>query len=200
MSLSAITPSRNGRGPAPATNIRTPRVRRSCLRSRQRCRSAQQAELQREAFVNRLLRRRLAGLVIDDCDAAVGKAVDAVDAALDDHTGDRRLAADLRLQRSRPVAWFVCSSLRSSRSLPAAAAPTAPAASGGSPRPASSASAPAASFAGSQSSCSASPRTPRGQHCPSSARCGRHRRVARRAAGSPAHRRRRDRPSADRQR
>ena len=43
---------------------------------------AEQAELQREAGLDRFLRRRLAGLVVDDREPAVGKAVDPVDPAV----------------------------------------------------------------------------------------------------------------------
>ena len=92
--------------------------------------------------VDRLLRRRLAGLVIDDREAAVGKPVDPVGPAVDGDPGERRFAADLRLERPPPLGLVArAPAPRSSRSPPAGAAPTARAASGGSPRPAASCSA-----------------------------------------------------------
>ena len=52
----------------------------------------EQPELEREAGIHRFLRRRLAGLVIDDRQPAVGQAVDAVGLAVDNDRGDLGLA------------------------------------------------------------------------------------------------------------
>ena len=115
---------------------------------------AEEAELKREAGLDRLLGRRLAGLVIDDCEPAVGKPVDPVGPAVHGHAGD---AASPRLRPAADAALAPgCSApaRQSSRSPRAVAAPTAREASGGLLSPASRRSARARSLSGLQWSCS----------------------------------------------
>ena len=62
----------------------------------------EQAELKREPVLDRFWRRRLAGLVIDNRQRALGKAVDTVDFALENYSGDFGLALDFGGERDAP--------------------------------------------------------------------------------------------------
>jgi hypothetical protein len=60
---------------------------------------AEQAQLQREAGIDGLLRRRLAGLVVDDGEAAAVQTIDTVGLAVEQDAADFGFAARFRRQR-----------------------------------------------------------------------------------------------------
>ena len=91
------------------------RVRRRRPGSRRAGNQPEQPELEREAGIDRFLRRRLAGLVVDDRQPAVGQPVDAVGFAVENDAGDLGLAADLGLRAAgglRAIGSRSCSSIQ----------------------------------------------------------------------------------------